>query len=157
MTPQVRNAGTTANRGVRTLLLFVLGVLAGAGCGPATGTISGKVKYNGQPLTVGVHTVTFLSVDGSVHSCGVEPDGSYTLRGVPAGRVRITIQSFPSPQQLLMAPGEDGRMKSVTGSEAPARPGVGPGVPGRYKNPDQSGLRYDVKRGSQTFDIELSP
>jgi hypothetical protein len=135
--------------------LPALVLLAVAGCGPAEGTVSGTVRFNGRPLTVGVNTVTFLCEDGSVKSCMVEPDGRYTLRGVPAGRARITVLSLPPPPQLGMAPGEDGKLKPVDGPAS--KPDQAGGIPERYKDSDSSGLSYDVQRGSHTFDIELSP
>jgi hypothetical protein len=138
-------------------LLLLLGALALAGCGPRTGTVSGKVTLDGRPLTEGDHTVTFLGEDGSVTSCAVEPDGGYVLRGVPSGRVRITVHSFPSARQLWIAPAEGGGMKAVGGAAAPAKTGQAGGAPERYKDPEQSPLRYDVRPGSQTFDIELLP
>jgi hypothetical protein len=143
----------------RTTATSLIGliVLALAGCGPGEGAVSGTVKFKGQPLTVGDNTVTFLGEDGSVKSCTVEPDGSYTFRGVHGGRARITVHSLPPPPSLLTAPGEDGQMKPVGGAGQPSKPGQFGGIPDRYKDPDKSELTFDVHRGSQTFDIELSP
>ena len=137
--------------------LLALGLLALAGCGPAEGTVSGTVRFDGRPLTAGVNTVTFLCEDGSVKSCMVEPDGRYTLRGVPAGRARVTVLSLPPPPQLGKAPGEDGKVKPIDGPGPAAKPDQAGGIPDRYKDPDSSGLSYDVQRGSHTFDIELRP
>jgi hypothetical protein len=153
MTPDV----PTKHTRLPAKTLLVLGVLALAGCGPAEGTISGTVQFDGRPLTAGVNTVTFLGDDGGVKSCMVEPDGRYSLRGVRVGHARITVQSLPSPPHLSMAPGEDGQMKPVGESDQLAKPGRAPGIPERYKDPSKSGLSHDVQRGSHTFDIILSP
>jgi hypothetical protein len=56
-----------------------------------------------------------------------------------------------------MAPGEDGQMKPVDGSGQTPKPGQFAGIPNRYKDPDNSRLSCDVRRGSQTFDIEMNP
>jgi len=127
------------------------------GCGPADGTVCDTVKFKGQPLVVGVNTVTFLSEDGSVKSCMVEPDGRYRLAGVHAGHARITVHSLPPPPNLIMAPGKDGQMTPVGDAGPPAKPGQFAGIPERYKDPDKSELNYDVHRGTQTHDIELKP
>jgi hypothetical protein len=144
---------------LRTKAAGLLGLmaLALAGCGTAEGTVSGTVKFRGQPLTVGDNTVTFLGEDGSVKSCTVEPDGRYTLRGVHAGRAHVTVHALPPPPNLRMAPGEDGQMKPVGESGQPAKAGQFAGIPDRYKDPDKSELTCDVRRGDQTFDIELKP
>jgi hypothetical protein len=154
----VRIRGGKAKRfGRAAILLLLLAALAAAGCGPARGTVSGKVKYDGRPLTVGVNTVTFHGEDGSVVSCVVEADGSYTLRNVPAGPARVTVHSLPSPPQLLMAPGEDGRPKAGGPAGPAPQAGRAAGIPERYQDPDRSRLSHQVRKGEQTFDIELTP
>jgi len=155
----VRICEGTAKRRCRAAgLLLLSAALAAAGCGPARGTVSGKVKYKGRPLTVGLNTVYFHSQDGKVASCTVEADGNYTLRNFPAGPARIPVLALPAPPQLFMAPGEGGRPKPVEqSSPASPQPGRAADIPGRYKDPDQSRLTYDVRKGSQTFDIELTP
>jgi hypothetical protein len=135
--------------------LMLVAALSLTGCGAGVGTVSGTVTYKGQPLTVGVNTVAFHGQDGTVVSCVVEPDGSYTARKVPVGPARISLQCLPPPPNLLMAPGEDGKPKA-SGSGA-ARPGRAADVPARYRDPEQSRLTCVVRRGEQRHDIELTP
>jgi len=137
------------------LVLLFLAAAALAGCGQPRGDISGKVLFDGKPLTVGSNKVSFHAADGRVVHCTVEPDGSYRLKGVPAGDGKFTVQSLPSPPMLPAAPGKDGKME-VIGKADPSA-GKAANLPARYKEPAQSGLTYTVAKGSQTYDIDLKP
>jgi hypothetical protein len=68
--------------GVASLLLLL------AGCG-GTGTVSGKVKVNGELVTAG--TVTFLTEDDKLLQGNIGSDGSYTVEKVPPGTVKIGV------------------------------------------------------------------
>ena len=121
--------------------------LTAAGCGAPTGTISGKVLYQGKPLPGGY--VNYMSQEGSVtKSCAIGPDGGYTVSGVPVGAAKITVQGILAPPRSawMKVPGRDI-------PEGAGRPAVY--VPPQYGNTDQSGLTWDVVGGGQKHDIEL--
>src|SRR5207302_261273 len=67
-------------------ILTLVGPLGAAGCmggGGGTGTVSGKVYYNGKELKGG--TVTFVPADEASKFCRIGEDGSYTIQDVPTG------------------------------------------------------------------------
>jgi hypothetical protein len=150
----------------------VLGLLlAATGCG-GYGTVSGKVTFNGQPVKGGY--VTFVAESGGGSASGpIDPkDGSFSIEKVPTGTVKVGVQSIDRPR-----PGPGGRPNKgpPTGAtvgppkDGPALPpGVDPKVfqpaasgatftPGLegYNDPDESGIKYTVKSGPQTWSIEL--
>jgi hypothetical protein len=138
-----------ALRWSRNLLAFPLALLLVvvlSGCGASVARVSGKVTYQGKDLTSG--TVNFIGPDNKVapDSAIIQPDGTYTAGKVPIGANKITVTTSAGsagglpPQQPL--PG----MPSVPTAVA---------IPGKYGNPETSGLTLDVKPGRQTFDIPL--
>src|SRR5579883_847848 len=60
-----------------------------AGCGPYTGTVTGKVMYKGNPLPGGI--VTFIHPDGRIGQGQIQEDGSYTVAQAPGGEVKCTV------------------------------------------------------------------
>jgi hypothetical protein len=135
-------------------LLFLL-----AGCG-GTGTVSGKVKVNGEPVTAG--TVTFLAEDDKSYQGNISPDGSYTVEKVPPGTVKIGVYA-PSGAP----PMPDFAKKALGKLDIPKQAGqdvnpydfkkhTGPVVPDNFMDPRKSTLTYTVKTGNQDHDIEIT-
>jgi hypothetical protein len=136
--------------GAWTLLLLV-------GCGPSTGTITGKVTYDDKPLTSG--TVMFLADDNRSFPSSISSDGTYKVENVPLGHVRITVAAGGGGAKIE-APRGFGKIPKGAPTEAfkaykgaTARSGVS--IPMRYANPDQSGLSTTVVAGSQEYNIVL--
>lgn len=135
-----------------------LGLAVLSGCG-SSGTVSGKITYEGQPLNGG--TVTFISSqDGKPYSGPIQSDGSYRVEKIPTGKTKITVQ-VPEPPQI-----PDIARKSFgppPGADVPeeAKKMFGLGntklvqIPKDYADPERSGLSYEVKAGHQTYDIVL--
>jgi hypothetical protein len=125
---------------------FPLLVLLGfglSGCGGKHGTVSGKVTYQGQPLTSGL--VIFVDRDGKVtQPAGIEVDGSYAADKVPVGPMAVCVETHPLS-------GGDGGPNTAKDQ---LRPRYVP-LPTRYKDAKQSGLSLDVKPGQNVYDIEL--
>ncbi|HEX5270280.1 MAG TPA: hypothetical protein VFW33_07335, partial [Gemmataceae bacterium] len=76
---------------MRTVLRTAFALLVGSlalgplGCGWGTGTVSGKVTYNDQPLTNG--TVIFSNADGKGNrTADIQADGTYKIEGMPVGK-----------------------------------------------------------------------
>jgi hypothetical protein len=70
-----------------------------AGCGARGGHVSGKVLMkDGKPLPGG--TITFYSDEGSGNpiSGAIHEDGTYDVRGVPLGRVKVTVSNLDLKQ-----------------------------------------------------------
>jgi hypothetical protein len=161
---------STALRAPRWGLGLVL--LFGMGCG-SRGEVSGTVTYKGKLLSVG--TITFLDDNKQVVGSAPITEGKYALSKVPAGPVKIVVttpranlkgwtprekKSLPKSKQLK----EEGKPPPTdsegTKDQSPDAHGKGDGVdsaslPEKYGNPDESGLTYTVKPGSQEHNIEL--
>jgi hypothetical protein len=139
--------------------LVALLPLALAGCG-GRGEISGQVKFKGQPLAWGRINFVCLTGKQTTHFSMIRL-GSYTIKGCPAGPVKISVEAIEArpisdkaPKMMVE------RSRSITGgADEPPREAIGKFVPIplKYANPESSGLEYIVQRGPQTHDIDLKP
>ena len=64
-----------------------------AGCKPATAVVTGKVRFQRQPLTSG--SVLIFSQDKQIISGLILPDGTYRIANVPFGVARVTVRTHP--------------------------------------------------------------
>jgi hypothetical protein len=139
------------------------------GCGRGKGDITGEVSYKGEPISVG--RITFLSQVGNneVKSAHIIR-GKYTIKGFPAGPVKISVESFEPPDKEILdntkkvdIPAAGGMKERMKGPPpellemANGPPLKYVPIPQTYANPETSDLTYEVKKGSQTFDIPLKP
>jgi hypothetical protein len=121
-------------------------LLLSVGCGflENAGTISGTVRYKGQPLPEG--SVSFVSDNGRVLTGAIDKAGRYLVAHVPVGAAKVTVQvasSMPS-MSFVGVP----KTSQTTGTTVQ--------IPIRYSVTATSGLRHDVTKGKQTFDIDLT-
>jgi len=135
----------------RYWLLGAMGLLALTGCGAKTNAVTGKVTFNGQPVTGG--SLTFLPAsasEGDTTSRGkpavaiVEPDGTYQVKpGTDAGG------AVNGPNRVLYsAPVAD----LPPGIEL--QPGQGPPpTPFDGLKPKQETI--EIKAGKNSIDVEL--
>jgi hypothetical protein len=134
------------------LLAVCVAVLA-SGCGSRRATITGEVKYNGAPLPAG--TITFLVQAGEKQVVAAEiVDGKYTVKGIDVGQAKVAVMTLPPAKGGLPPRGGKAVEAPSTFSSSPAGKYVP--IPLKYANPDQSGLTYEIKPGSQTKDFDLS-
>lgn len=131
---------------------LALGLLATAGCGSPTGTVSGTVTFRKAQLGFG--TVQLFTEEGQVFSCLIDETGSYCLRDVPTGPARLTVATHPDVPPGLLVGSPPGPPPGPSERRDPRR--FVP-IPERYALPDQSGLTMTVVAGRQNFDIELDP
>ena len=128
-------------------LAIVVTVLC-LGCGPTPSAISGKVTYEGKPITTG--TIVFVSQNGKVVSGNIW-QGEYQVEGVeigPGANVSV-ISHVPSPM-----------MRPPTGpiEDIPQRESLEfVPIPDRYASASKSGLVCEVVEGEQTHDFSLQP
>jgi len=135
------------------VLLVALGL---SGCG-ASGTVSGKVSYNGKNLKGG--TVTFISSQGKASaSTNINEDGTYTIDNVPAGDVKVCVDTSmlnpagKSTHHYSAPPGQkppEGLEDSTDTSKRYVE------IPKDYAFQEKTTLTLTVKGGKQTHDIEL--
>ncbi len=78
------------------------------GCGPSRGDLAGKVTYKGEILKYG--TVLVQGGNGEPKQSPISTDGTYNIKGVVAGTVKIAVSS-PDPT-LSQAKGRKRMKKS---------------------------------------------
>jgi hypothetical protein len=146
-------------------LLLVLPLMAG--CGRPRGHLSGQVLYRNQPLPGG--WVTFRPADPAENTVTalIGPDGRYEA-DLPAGDVAIGVDNRelappPAPLGPIVPPGAQlppeaqpkGGAAGAPKNDREKPPGNYVAIPEKYYNADTSGLHYTVKKGSDTYQIEL--
>jgi hypothetical protein len=141
----------------RTLCLLTVLLLSAwtAGCGSEskTASVSGRVTYKDKPVANA--NVSFTPAEGTTRAATglTDSSGRFTLGtfsisdGALPGKYRISVIAR-GPNRPLK-PGETG-----SGMPGETMPGD-PTIPTKYFAPDTSGLTYEVKRGSNTVNLEL--
>ena len=135
-----------ANRRTRPIGVFVVLVAASfAGCAkPTTAPVAGKVRYKSDNLLSGM--IVFQSEDGRIGRSNIQADGSYSIPDAPIGNVKITVQTFQPPPQVV--PPDKIHSVSVELHRYIK-------IPEDYADFERSGLRYTVQLGKQTHDVDL--
>lgn len=146
----------------RILLVVPLCLALVAGCGSNKSTpskITGHVKYKGDPVTGG--SITFYADKGGAYPALIDPDGTYSIADVPAGPMKVSIEtdSIKNRDKKVTYGDNRGHVQQMSPSPEGAEAGVPPKyvkIPPKYKDPQTSGLTYDVKYGKQSKDFELT-
>jgi hypothetical protein len=108
--------------------------------------VTGKVTYQGKPVPKG--TIAFIPVapDGRNATGVLSPDGTYALQseepndGAQLGEYKVTISARDDVVLDYTPP-------------VPVKPKML--APAQYENPETSGLKATVVRGSNVFDFDL--
>jgi len=126
-----------------SLLAVIFGVVQpGCNQGPATGTVTGDVTFDGQPVKDG--HVLFTPLDGNAQTGGGSiRDGKFTAEKVPVGKMKVELHG----NKVV------GKRKAYDTPESPWEDDVAELLPSKYNF--QSDLTLDVKRGSQDVKYEL--
>ncbi|MEZ6126019.1 MAG: hypothetical protein R3C49_23065 [Planctomycetaceae bacterium] len=118
-----------------------------------TGTVTGKVSYNSQPVPEG-STVIFHQVGGAglVGIGTTDSTGGYRLlmrdgEAVLAGKYNVSVTAAVDVPTL----DQDELMKLEKPPEIPKSP-----LPEKFASPETSGLSFDVKAGENTIDVTLA-
>jgi hypothetical protein len=153
--------------------LALVPVLAVTGCGTAKVNVSGKVSYKNTPLKGGTVTFTSTAGKGDVTS-RIAEDGTYTLERCSVGPVIILVETESLNPQFSSG----GPMAAKVGMKGPptyaAPSGQGGSnvgnytppsrednskryvaIPPEYADPSKSKLKYEVKAGESTHNIDL--
>lgn len=140
-------------RGVRSCpAVALLAVLLIVGCGGGPASVAGKVTSGGKPVVRG--SVVFLTAANQAVSAEIQPDGSYQISEMPAGPVKVAVSS---PEQPGASNEKGGRvMPGARREKASAGPTTGwfP-IPGKYSDPDNSGLNTTLNPGANIYDIKV--
>ena len=136
---------------------FIVLCAALSGCGASKGDITGKVKYKDQPLPYG--SVQFKTSTGAAFASEIAADGSYTIKGVPAGTVEVEIACVdPAMAEFMRAQAMKSRTPEALksgGKPIEIDESKYKKIPDKYSNSKTSGLTYDVVGGQQTKDFDL--
>jgi hypothetical protein len=134
------------------------------GCGGGPSSVSGKVSYNGVPVTGG--SITFLMPDGKTKIPGsIDQNGNYTAQTKLTGKAEVSIEtesvkkasgilaSNPMTKTGAEITGEmKGKMGTTLGSGLPQYVKI----PSKYADPKTSGLTVEMKSGNTTQDFNLT-
>lgn len=90
---------------------------------PGATVMSGRVLSQGKPVVFG--TVTFLASDNRVYSVPIRADGTYLLRHVPPGAVKVAVSS-PQPRSIDQQ-GEGAAAHMSRSSQPPRNRSLNPG------------------------------
>jgi hypothetical protein len=155
----MRSIGSRPFRPGAAALLLLTAV--GCNSGAPTGNVKGEVTYNNKALKTG--QVSFMGKDGTPRSFPIN-DGRYEANGLPVGEYFVTVTSLAEPEGA----GSTDRMKPRDARagkgtrDAPSDPRTSrpkSAIPERYAKvgagPEESGLKFEVKPGDNTFPIPL--
>jgi hypothetical protein len=123
------------------------------GCGPSTGSVSGVVRFMGEPVPGA--RVAMIAPDGRVVAeATTGEDGAYVSRA-PVGPLKVTVDPpfTPDPRGKHFERIRPGR-RSSPDSKRSAKPIA---IPARYQDPNRSGLTCTISGGQQAYDIDLEP
>lgn len=144
-----------------SLSMLICG-LSAVGClgGKPTGTVTGKVSYQGKPVPAGC-LVTFISNEGFAALGTVDDQGGYQLvmageKNVPVASYNVSV-TFPGLQGPTMTEEEErlfmaGDPEMLKKFKPQIRKAP---FPDKYSDPILSGLLFEIKQGENTFDIVL--
>ena len=126
----------------------------------ATGTVSGKATYNGKPVPQGC-SISFVSNSGFVAAGVVDAKGEFKLKmdgkeAIPAAtyNISVTAPGFQGPEMT-----DEDERKFMNGDPSTvakfSQKKQQPQIPEKYADSIRSGLVFEVKTGSNPFDIDL--
>ena len=133
--------------------------LAIAGCSSES-TLTGKVSYKGRTVISG--SVIALSADGSARSGVIYPDGTYIVKGVPRGTVRLGVFSPDPAHARSILTSDDNRSKSTPKSGKKPTLAANASdknwfpLPRELGDPQKSGLSCEVGASHVEHNIDIA-
>lgn len=138
---------------VLAVLAVSAAALGTAGCSKPSGTITGKVYYQNNPLKGG--NVMFATPDGKTLWGEIQEDGTYSIPKVPPGTIKVGVETASLKPKRFQnnAPADaQGQFKKADPAEQAKRYVY---IPDKYMDPQNSGKEFTVTGGPQTYDIKL--
>jgi hypothetical protein len=137
------------------LLLLIAGGIAGCTSGSKSVPVSGRVTYKGKPVANASVNFSPTESAGRAAATGMTDSAGHFTLGTVTPKDGAQIGKY---QVSIIARGPDRTPKpgeSLSGMPGEMIPGD-PAIPTKYFAPDTSGLTFEVKRGSNTADFELT-
>jgi len=141
------------------LALFGSSFVLIAGCGPnygPTGKITGRLTLDGKPLPPG-QAVTFMEMPKGFLAFGTtDAEGKFEVKtfnagDMPIGVYKVQVAAAPaSTKDAAQASAEDRFEKPEV-----LAPRATTTFPKKYNDFMTSGIEYEVKQGTNHFDIDL--
>lgn len=138
--------------------LTVAVAISGCESGPGFGDMSGTVTYEGKPLPGGQVIVT-NEADNLMASGYLSPEGTYSIKQVPAGPVRVIVRNEELKHQISEKAAKDLQRKGVpiVIEKDPSKGNKYVPIPARYASRETSELKYEVKKNEESkIDIALT-
>lgn len=171
----MRNFPRVVLAGLTALAVAAFAGCQGSGDSKFPAKASGKVTYNGSPVTGG--TITFHTADGTPIQAPIDADGSYLIASLPEGPVTVTVETESLNSKAPQYAGQGNQMGGMYGGpgagkasgapkggamSSPAPEGYsGPErayvkIPAKYADKSTSGITTTLKKGEQKFDVVLT-
>jgi len=151
--------GHSLHRRAIVALAGILAALLLTGCPRATGTLTGKVTYQGKPLKAAA--ISFISTDsGRSYAAGLKEDETYYIPDMQAGQYKVCVDTAylkgsPGATPMPGLGGQSPASKSPAAAQQAANSKKYLYIPDKYADPDKTDLTYTFKGGSENWDIEL--
>ncbi len=157
-----------AHRSLFPLAGVVCSVLL-SGCGGSASPtspqaqISGTVTIDGKQAPLDT-TVTFWAADeGGGGTGSVDAAGRFVIksaakeRGLPAGRYKVSVMpKAPPPVNTSSEDYKKMMLQGSSGAPAPPKDPAADAIPVKYRNPESSGLVFEVQPGANDIPIKLT-
>jgi hypothetical protein len=156
-------AAQTSSCRRRWLILAACALLGGCG-GATTAPVSGRVTYNGKPVTAG--RIMFYPESGRAAVGQLGPDGRYTLTTLQPGDGALLGSHRVAIEATRVGPGSYQAPRSLEEEVELSRKGAPGGkvlvagkvewlVPEKYARPETSGLTATVRSGPNEINFDL--
>lgn len=139
---------------LRILAAAACALAAGCSDRPTLAPVKGRVTLDGKPLAAG--SITF-EVKGARPATGRIVNGDIVEvttydpgDGAPVGQHKVSITANEDPAAAVVA--NPGDAKAPKGDYMVGRSVI----PGRYSDPNTSGLTAEVKKGENTVEFKLT-
>ena len=118
-----------------------------------TGVVSGKVTFKGEAVPEGA-SIVFINKDKGLTASGaIGSDGSYSLQMRDGGDILVgSYQIGVTPPTTEMTP-EEQEAVNLTGKMPAVKEWTS--IPAKYRVPESSGIVFEIKEGSNEFDLDM--
>ena len=147
-----------------SLSLIVVWAALCVGCGDnsysgPSGKVTGKATLNGNSLPAGT-VINFMHKDGHAANGKVGADGTYSLTylgkpDIPAGEYAASVMEAAAEDPANIDYSDPASMEKTMLASEEGSAGPESAIPAKYVSPASSGLKFTVKEGDNTINVEL--